>query len=519
MSLLHHLARHLHHVITVQRVTGFPGRSIPILWINDYPVSDPFRTRPHLPLIDYFIQRNAMSTAWMKQTARGVGLLYDYLIQCNYPSERTTSALAVNEVDHTIRARYVNHIYRGTFDTEGRDATGLQWLPRTPDAVKAMMRGIDGYADWLGTTSPPQHDVRQIDRGSTHLTGKDLAQFLAATEVRKNVGFLSHIKHLSRSKPRLASHIIRKTRSRGAARPNGRRFPISHLGSLFTHGIERPTLQADPTDALIRATTRLATMICALTGVRCSEPLHLWVNDVQFVDGEIVLLMQHPEYAIVSHPRFGHITRAEYLRLFCGMEPRNLSYGRFHSGFKGPKLNSEHWAPLYCLPLPGARRLLTSTVLQYISYVRPRLMHLRRQAGGRDHPFLLVSPGSKSDLQAEPGAPYTLPTFRQAFRRAAQRLRAHVGPIEAATIPLTPHPLRHMYGGFLADVGIKREIRRECLHHNSPLSTDTYTTPLNSRVNDALNAAYAQTRSDRHEAPPFRQLVDAIRSITPYIDE
>ena len=508
----------MHHVITVQRVTGFPGRSIPILWINECPVSDPFRTRPHAPLIDYFIRRDAMSTAWMRQTARGVGLLYDYLIQCNYPSDQIAPTLAVNDVDHTIRARFVNHIYRGTFDAEGRDATGLLWLPRTPDAARAMMRGIDGYADWLETTSPPQQAVRQIDRGSMHLTGKDLAQFLAATEVRRKVGFLSHIKHLSHSKPRLASHIIRKTRSRGAARPDGNRFPIRHLGSLFTHGIEHPTSRNDPTDTLIRATTRLATLLCALTGVRCSEPLHLWVNDVQFVNGEVLLLMQHPEYAVVSHPRFGRITRAEYLRLFCDMEPRNLSYGRFHSGFKGLKLNREHWAPLYCLPLPGARRLLTSTVIQYISHVRPRLMHLRRQTGGRDHPFLLVSPGSKSHLQAEPGDPYTLPAFRQAFRRAAQRLRTHVGPIEAAAIPLTPHPLRHMYAGFLADIGIKRHIRRECLHHNSPLSTDMYTTPLNSRVNDALNAAYAQTSNAPYAAPPYLQLDDAIRRISHSID-
>jgi len=60
----------------------------------------------------------------------------------------------------------------------------------------------------------------------------------------------------------------------------------------------------------------------------------------------------------------------------------------------------------------------------------------------------------------------------------------------------TQHGVRHLYGAILSELGMSPKTIQECMHHISPLSQQTYTSPRNEFVNSQLRAA-AEIASDR----------------------
>jgi integrase len=367
------------------------------------------------------------------------------------------------------------------------------------DSAIALLRGIRDVVEWL-------HDNGYGDRLGDLVeayelapkTGRETIRFAYVAAYRKNVSFLAHIEEQGHQRSAIRRDILGPDQ-RSLEAPEVIQFPRKWFAPLLLEGFasRRSSAESDRAEDMV---AKLSTAICGGGGIRRSEALHIWVSDIQLVDGKPEVFLNHPVNAKVIHETHGEMTRQEYLRTFCGMEPRNQAAGKYHAGWKGVKCNSQWWAPMYWLPFDGIPEHFWRTFEEYMYEVRPRLMRKRKARGLPDHPFLLVCAGSANqsgDLESS-GNPYTYDAYGKAWTRAMSRLRAKYGnevPRVAKNLGTTPHGLRHLYGGLLKELGLSSPVIQECLHHISPLSQQTYTRPhSNKEVSDQLNAAAERTR-------------------------
>ena len=514
--------RGLHHLILKQRIPNIPGLTVPVLYLAEYDADGAENLRSLNSLTEYFVAHSAMSMTWMLERARGLGLLYDYL------SQRSAALRAVADdgllnFHRVALSQFENHLSRGTVQSghEGlSDDTGLFWLPRSsPDSALALVRGIRDFVGWLHDNGFGDRlgDLVEADRRPP-VTGREALRFLYVARFRKEVSFLAHLKEQGRQRSPVNRDILGRD-ARSFDVPDHVQFPRKYLGPLFHDGFA--VARGSKTSVAYEDTTaKLAAMLCAFGGVRRSEPLHLWVSDVQRVDGAPLVFLHHPVHAKVTHEVHGGMTRQEYLRTFCAMEPRNFDAGRLHAGWKGIKCNDEWWAPLYWLPFDGIQDIFWATFQEYISEIRPRLMRQRRRRGLLDHPFLLVCAGSSNHEGDEEAAgdPYTYSAFGKAWARALGRLRAKYGDealVVSKPLGTTPHGLRHLYGALLAELGLSPKYIQECMHHVSPLSQLTYTKPRSEHVNAMLASAAEKTKRGEVGAlnAVFRTLQEALANV------
>lgn len=510
---LRRFRRSLHHFIAVQRVAGIPGLHVPVLYLAEVDTAGEEVLRPLTSLTDYFVAHSAMSMTWMASTARALGKVYDYLRQrATYfeaPAERYIN------LHRVVTAEFQNHLSRGTIEIrepEGiTDDTGLFWPPiASIDVAMCLMRGIHDFVGWLHSAGYGEHlQAFAQDLRAPPSNGRDAVRFLYAARYQREVSFFAATKAAWKQRRRPPGRDVFGGDSRDFAANETVRFPLRHLASLLLQGFTSRGAGGSGQGEDVAG--KLATMFCGFGGLRMSEPLHLWLQDVQFVDADPVVFLHHPVRAMVVHEIHGEMTRSEYLRTFCGMEPRNHDGGKFHSGWKGIKTNSQYWAPIYWLPFHGVQEMLWSTLRTYLFDVRPRLMRQRRARGLPDHPFLLVSSGGANHEGdgTSIGDPYTRTAFRNSHRRAMARLRAlrdgDPTLAIAKSLGTTLHGLRHEYGGLLEELGLSVRLRQECMHHVSPLSTLTYGQPRSESISDALNEAALRARSG--EAPQASAVV------------
>lgn len=502
-SSIRRIRRGLHHLIALQKVAEVPGLVIPVLYFAESGGSENEVLMPLSIFTDYLVSHSAMSITWMLTRARGIGLLYDYLRQRRAYFQAKASEDLVS-VHRLALAEFQVHLTRGTVVSGPSglvDHTGLYWLPRSsPDGAINLCRGVHdflvwlhdgGYGDRLGKSTA---DEREIPKN-----GREAIRFLYVARYRKEVSFLSHIKAERQQRRPINSFNIAGRDTRSFDAQDTFQFPRQYLAPLFLEGfVSRPNALAEWEREDM--TAKLATMLCAFGGLRRSEPLHLWVGDVQSVDGSPMVFLHHPVMAKVRHETRGEMTREEYLRTHCGMEPRNRPGNKFHSGWKGIKCNRDWWAPLYWLPFDGLEDYFWQTFQTYLFEVRPRLMRERFRRGLPDHPFLLVSAGGANheDDQDSAGAPYTHAAHGRAWTRAIARLArkyANERLVVSKQSGTTLHGLRHLYGGLLSELGLGPQQIQECMHHVSPLSQLTYTKPRNSLIDQCLREGAERIRA------------------------
>lgn len=496
----------MHHAIAIQRIPNVPGLAVPVLWLSEGSDEASSVLRPLRSLIDYHRAHSSRSMTWMKASARGLGLLFDYLVTHRPWNAEPNDTQAYHDVSSAIRNQFLTHLLRGTIERNGSDDTGLMWLPRTSSAVIAMTRAIDAYVAWVNDKDVDALTRNERIQWDANPNTYNMQNFLFGEQIKRHLRLLSHLTSLTRRRSpgqwdARRGHAVPSRASRGH-----KRFPLPLLGHYLT--LASTPCSSTPNDTPeTDYTFVLASMLCALTGTRQSEPLHIWVNDVQLVNGTLFLLLEHPAISTVHDSTLGLITRAHYLRIHSNMNPRHLEDGRFHSGFKGIRLFEKTFAPLYVIPIPGARELLHKTILHYIGNVRPVLMRQRRLMGKPDHPFLLVSRGGKTEEHTSAGDPYTYSCFRQSHRRTISRLRAK-GVLDESSFTSNQYSLRgfrHMYGGYLEDIKTPPRVITECLHHGSPLSQLAYTVPTNMAIHNMLTEA---TTTALYDTPHAEQSCD-----------
>ncbi|OWV89998.1 hypothetical protein ATY75_15420 [Rhizobium sp. N122] len=427
-----------------------------------------------VPLIELFDNyRDTKSDQWMLLISRGLGLLVDFTIQMG-PWVGDMQAQWGDDYLEKVWEKFTTALVEGTVSTGG-DNTGLYWLPRSVKSARDLLRAIEHYIDWLdekGHASAWKSDFVFVNGPANAVSGFRMAY---ARKVIHDKSLLFHLKGKPTGRRSRAADRLRSLR-----REKGhlKRFPENYVVSMLFDGFALPNGEFDETAEIIAH-------ILFLGGLRMSEPLHLWVQDVQFASGVPIIALHHPQESLVQG--FDGVTRsrAETLKRFFHMESRNAVSGKYWSGWKGI-LGDLNDAIVHWLPIEGVEDHISSILRHYLLVTRPRIMALRHAAGLPDHPYLFVSTAIDGE---EIGAPYTRSSFRAAWKRAVNRLkRKHRDDAlkHRKDHGTTPHGARHFYGHYLSQSPIQRELIQQCMHHLDPFSQLVYTEPTPEEVDSVL---------------------------------
>ncbi|MGV8855984.1 MAG: tyrosine-type recombinase/integrase, partial [Devosia sp.] len=307
----------------------------------------------------------------------------------------------------------------------------------------------------------------------------------------RNVSMLKHIS---------APHVVRKGSvvdfgldTRGHAADSVKFFPPKEVERLIWEGHRRPGHESHPNPfVMYNVRDQMIALLDAYGGLRRSDGLHLWVNDVvgePGKQGHALVVLNHPSQAKVqwSDALTGRpltLSRGEALRRM-GLTPRNeQTRGKYHVGWKSLALNQDHQAFVYWLE-PTAAALFWVLYLGYLRHVRTPLMEKRKAMGGYDHPFLFVSEGLSNADGGMPGDPLS----PQAYERSHERAVLRMGLEHRKEEGTTTHGLRHLYGQTLSVLRVDAKVIQKGLHHRQALSQVPYTISTADHVNRVLRAA------------------------------
>ena len=443
------------------------------------------------PLVDYLLSNSqARSLSWMRKVCQSVGLLLDYMEANHSNFERPVS----------LFESFAQRIYSGTIGEDGRDPSGLYWLPRRSATARQLLIALSDFSDamhrQIGTT--PLNPWREATSYEQRL---NWAAFVNKSER----SFLGHLD--TRAEGTEAAKAARNTKLRRT--PVGdhgstKAFPEKRLEDLLFKGFMVPGRQDNP-NLLDRYDWRgiCLTLLLNGGGLRDCEPFHIWVHDV-------IADPQDPSVALVRvyHPIEGAApkdfrgangrylaNREAYLvARHPGYVPRNKATGNYHAGWKNPKLSdsSQNYLHVHWFPRDMGRLFLQAWKL----YMYQRL-HAR--IGADKHPFLFVS-----FRGAQHGEPYTIDAFRDAHARAVKRIGLVPGKMNGTT----EHGHRHAYGQRISSANPGERVIQSGLHHRSAESQMVYTEPTIERVTNALaKAADALAAGDK---PPMKLDIEAL---------
>jgi len=325
---MHSLHGHCHLCVTV-RDAERGGRLAHLLIVDGQPL---------WPVLRYFQERN-FGFATEATYAMAAGLLIDFI-----------GTHATQYADLTHRASLFNTFAHAVLDgtiRDGNDPTGLWWHPRTTARAKRLVTLVCELSDWLAE----HYGATSINPLTRTASMSEQIAFWRRWNTQKATSLLGHAKA-----PGQVDERARKARRVAlpgqdiVVRDRRPYFPEEHIEELLFEGFLIPGHQKDQ-----RAWNRwnlrdiLITMLLHYGGLRISEPMHLWVDDI-FIDP------MHRESArvLVHHPRDGiydavdrltgkrgRTTRVEFLRSVYGMAPLTEMSGHRHAGWKNSLLTNQ----------------------------------------------------------------------------------------------------------------------------------------------------------------------------------
>ena len=254
-------------------------------------------------------------------------------------------------------------------------------------------------------------------------------------------------------------------------------FPEQHFENLYLNGL------GCTKDLRVAMRDKLILLLMHGGGMRESETLHLWVEDV-YLDSQnpkkVFVRIYHPEDGRAPNgwkSRTGASHRAAYLKETYALSPRTQHTNTHHVGWKAAVSDGEgdylnvQWFPaeyghIFSLLWQDYLRLLVG-VEKY-------------------HPYAFVSFDERYK-----GKPYTLNAFHNNYRQGLKR----IGLTPSKDNGLSPHSHRHSYGRRLRRAGLQERVIQKCLHHSSIASQSVYTTPTAKEVSDYLDQATVNLNS------------------------
>jgi integrase len=349
-------------------------------------------------------------------------------------------------------------LYEGTLDENGDDPSELRWKSHSTKTANILIWHVEQYSDWLYRVTDEKSTLLNPYRTATK---QERISNMAAWHHKESRSFLRHT----------ADHEGAKEHSKKAremARRKGHHHSAEPI-SVFDNNIAQELIlkgfwrNSPKPEALNQLNLRnvLITMLLHYTGVRVSEPFHIFIDDI-YEDP----LLPNSAFIMVNHPIHGAApehwcksdksrkddNRQDYLMQKFGMEDRKTSTDKnYHSGWKSGMFSS---FPLYFFPSEAG-------VLWW------RLWKLYLNTGQRvsnennRHPFAFTN---------QYGAPASLEGFKKAHRNALNKL----GYESSKAYGTNPHAHRHWIGTLLHKLGVDPKIVQKVLHHSSLESQESY---------------------------------------------
>lgn len=231
---------------------------------------------------------------------------------------------------------------------------------------------------------------------------------------------------------------------------------------------------------------RLLFLALGAGAARISEALQIFASDVYYDHSthEAIVALANPVKGMVLLPSNRTVERRQFLADKYGTRPRCLLPRNhpLHVGWKGifeggfddqerPVLadwRNRRWSLMeWMMPVFG--RMFWSAHVEYMK---------TRAAMRPKHPFYFVN------LEKNKGAPLTRSAAKQLLSAACTRLgiQRH-----------SPHKLRHMYGNYLAEIGMSLADAQIMMRHRNPASTLVYFRVKRSVARERLTLAERQT--------------------------
>lgn len=425
------------------------------------------------PLVNYLMANSqAKSLSWMNKVCQAVGMLLDYMATNHAHFDKPQDLFDT----------FAQRIYTGTTGADGRDPSGLYWLPKRTQTAKQLLNTLSEFSDWMHAKygATPLNPWREATAYEQHL---NWAAFINKTQR----SFLGHLDSYAEA-TEAAKHArnIRQRRTPTGDHGETKAFPDDRFMDLLFVGFTVPGKQDSP-DIVERYDWRgiCITILMHWGGLRVSEPFHLWVYDVMtnpLAPDEATVRVYHPIDGAApkdfrgANGRFLPNREAYLKARHPGYRPRHTETGNRKAGWKNPKLDDtvQNFMHVHWLPTGIGGRLFLQAWKLYM-YQR-----MRAKIGADSHPFLFVS-----FRGAQHGEPYTIDAYRDAHARAVRRIGLVPGKMNGTT----HHGHRHAHGQRMRRGEAGSIVTQKALHHRSIESQAVYTEPSIAEVTCALEAA------------------------------
>ena len=409
-----------------------------------------------MPLLDYclMLQREDRSLSTINNVIKSTQLLLEYMAA---NSDEFNDPKTLFEV-------FSSRLYTGTVDENGCDPSGLYWLPLSLQSVRLYTGALSLLTDWLAKKydATPVNPLVEADNYTQKLN--------YAAWFRKNQNdFLGHIKDKNINQ---TVRYARNVRGKSAIRQlkEAISFPEDKFENFFLHGI------GGAKDRCVAIRDQLILLLMHGGGLRESEALHLWLDDVSLDIPEpesVRVTIFHPEEGTAPNgwkSKSGATNRACYLREMYALEPRIKLAGKKNVGWKSAPYDC---IDVYWFPKDYGRIFasLWQTYLRLLTEVGAEFRH---------HPYAFIS-----FRKEKIGQPYTLNAFNYNYSQGLKRVGLQPGKANG----LSPHAHRHSYGRRLMNAEIHPRIIQKALHHCSLESQQPYTTPDYFGITQALDKA------------------------------
>ncbi|WP_342624343.1 gamma-mobile-trio recombinase GmtY [Pseudomonas alkylphenolica] len=410
-----------------------------------------------LPVLDYLLSKqNNRSYDWQCRVVRAAKLLVSYM-------EANEQAFSDPK---TLFQTFASRLYSGTVGDDGLDPSGLYWIPASTVTANRHLSALEGLTDYLADHQNVDH-MNPLVTASSH----DHRLNYAAWHRRNQNDFLGHIKDKTVSETVGKARNVRGRRALSRADDDAIAFPEKLFQRFYLQGL------GGAQDRRCAVRDQLISIMMHGAGLRESEPLHLWVQDVSIDPhdkSKAIVRVYHPEEGKAPDKwkgRAGKTNRSAYLREMYALPPRNRLRGTQRVGWKAVSLDHRdgyiqlHWFT------PAFAQLFLKLWNEHLLYLTCIERH---------HPYAFVS-YEKRNL----GKPYTLNAFNENYAAAMARIGLSTAKVEGRS----PHGHRHAYGRRLTRAGIDPIMRKKALHHSSLESQAVYTAPGIADVTQALSQA------------------------------
>lgn len=500
----HKIERGLNYIIVWQWVCRDKQKfMLPVLYLTSEDDVGNVSVKRFDALVDYCVERWSRSATWLLYRVRTVGLLIDYTSAWLPYLQRARVRGSIEASHERMLQRFAKAILNGTAVVENGgkvDGIGLYGQPRSESEAKRCLSALTSFLMSLSNGS----DQWSIASATRYVDPFAAIRIAYQSVVQRRNSLLAHLAKSSEVAP---PHAFPGYFGSVGVSAATYRFPIAYVWPFLFKGFARR--DSGETDY----TAQLIAFILFAGGARASELFHVWVQDVQFIENDVLLFLHHPEDGHVVDPS-GKIKRRKAWLLQRNRLPRNRLRKRSHAGWKG--LDGEaDGVELVWLPIEELQAHLVQLFSHYLSVTRPRIMRLRKARGLPDHDYLFVGSGeSRSDGCLEIGEPYTLVAFKAAWIRAVGRTSRSCNDPSlkvAKRLGTTIHGARHFYGSFLKTIGCDAETITRCMHHKNGESQRKYTRLTASEVNEIL---HRKSRESPSTAEMLASFMDSLQRQT-----